>query len=364
MRRSSLRAFIFAAALLLPRLAPAQEEALKVQRAFNAVADTARPAVVSIRVLREEVERVVEPEFFFGYMMPVEKYYRYDTGGMGSGVIVDPAGYVLTNEHVVSGADRIQVILLVGGKEKSYLAELAASDQRIDLAVLKIKTKDKETFPHLKFAAEPAKVGDWAIAVGYPFGFRQTMTSGIVSASEISMRIQGRRYARLLQTDAAINQGNSGGPLLNLKGEIIGVNSAIFSPSGAFAGMGFAIPAQEARRAYEDFLGLKPARRGWLGASLLKVDPYTAARLGLPAGAMINRVVPGSPAAAARLKRGDIVVSFDGEEVGDDADLLSYIYSRKPGDKVELGYFRGSSVKNIQVQLGAQPGAAGEDFDY
>jgi serine protease Do len=357
---------LLASALLLSCLAApgaAQEEAIKVQQSFNAVAEAARPAVVSIRVLREEVERVIEPEFFFGYMVPMEKQYRYETGGIGSGVIVDPKGYVLTNEHVVEGAERIQVIMLdKAGREKTYLAELAASDQRIDLAVLKIKSKD--IFPYLKFAAEPAKVGDWAIAVGYPFGFRQTMTSGIISAAEVSMRIQGRRYARLLQTDAAINQGNSGGPLLNIRGEIIGVNSAIFSPSGAFSGMGFAIPAAEARRAYEDFLGLKPARRGWLGTSLLKVDAYTAGRYGLPPGALVNRVVAGSPAARAALKRGDIITSFAGEEVRDDADLLSFIYSRKPGDKVELGYYRGGKERTAQVTLGAQPGAAGEDFDY
>lgn len=351
------------AAALTAVPARAQGDALGVQRSFNAVAEAARPAVVSIRVLREEVERVIEPEFYFGHMVPVEKYYRYDTGGIGSGVIVAPKGYVLTNEHVVGGADRIQVIMLdARGREKTYMAELAASDQRIDLAVLKIKSKD--AFPALAFAAEPAKVGDWAIAVGYPFGFRQTMTSGIVSAAEVSMRIQGRRYARLLQTDAAINQGNSGGPLLNIKGEIIGINSAIFSPSGAFAGMGFAIPAQEARRAYEDFLGLKPARRGWLGTTLLKVDTYTAARFGLPAGALINGVVPGSPAAAGKLKRGDIVTSFDGEEVRDDADLLSFIYSRQPGDRVELGYYRGGKEAKAWVILGSQPGAAGADFDY
>jgi len=351
-----------------------QEEALKVQQAFNSVAAAARPAVVSIRVLREEVGRVVEPEFYFGHMVPVERYYRYDTGGLGSGVIVDPAGYVLTNEHVVSGADKIQVILLdQKGREKKYVASLAASDARLDLAVLKIQSKD--TFPALKFAEKPAAVGDWAIAVGYPFGFKQTMTSGIVSGTDVSMRIQGRRYARLLQTDAAINQGNSGGPLLNLKGEIIGVNSAIVSPSGAFAGLGFAIPAQEARRAYEDFLGLKPARRGWLGVAVAGVDPAAAARYGVPAGALVARVMPGSPAQAAKLRRGDIVTSFDGEEVQDDADLLSFIYSRKPGDKVELGYYRSGAVKRTYAVLGEQAAApaparehggeeGGGDFDY
>ncbi|MCM2266485.1 MAG: trypsin-like peptidase domain-containing protein [Elusimicrobiales bacterium] len=342
-----------------------QEDALKVQQAFNAVAAAARPAVVSIKVLREEVERVVAPEFYFGHLVPVERYYKYDSGGLGSGVLVDPAGYVLTNEHVVGGADRIQVIMKgADGREKKYVAEVAASDQRLDLAVLRIRSKDK--FPALKFAEGPAKVGDWALAVGYPFGFRQTMTSGIVSATDLSMRIQGRRYARLLQTDAAINQGNSGGPLLNLKGEIIGINSAIFSPSGAFAGMGFAIPAQEARRAYEEFLGLKPARRGWLGVALAEMDPAAAARLGVPAGAMVARVMPGSPAQAARLRRGDIVVTFDGEEVQDEADLLSFIYSRKPGDKVELGYYRGGAVNRAQAVLGEQQAApaAKEDFDY
>ena len=358
-------ALMTAALLCCARPAAAQDEALKVQQSFNAVADSARPAVVSVRVIREEVERVVEPEFYFGYMVPMEKQYRYETGGLGSGVVVDPSVLVLTNEHVVAGADRIQVVMLDrAGRQRTCLASLAASDRRIDLAVLRIKTKKPGTFPYLKFAAEPAKVGDWAIAVGYPFGFRQTMTSGIVSAADVSMRIQGRRYARLLQTDAAINQGNSGGPLLNIKGEIIGVNSAIFSPSGAFAGMGFAIPAAEAKRAYDDFLGLKPARRGWLGATLLKVDQYAASRFGVPAGALLDRVVPGSPAAKAGLKRGDIVTSFDGEEVADDSDLLSFIYSRKPGDRAEIGYYRGGAEKKARVTLGAQPGAAGEDFDY
>lgn len=190
-----LRSACAAAALSLP--AAAQEEALKVQQSFNAVAEAARPAVVSIRVLREEVEKIIEPEFFFGYIVPVEKHYRYNTGGIGSGVIVDPAGYVLTNEHVVAGAEHIQVIMLdKAGKEKKLLASVAASDQRIDLAVLKIDSK--EELPFLRFASAPARIGDWAIAVGYPFGFRQTMTSGIVSANDVSMRIQGRRYARLL----------------------------------------------------------------------------------------------------------------------------------------------------------------------
>lgn len=357
--------FALAALLCCARPAAAQDEAQKVQQAFNAVADSARPAVVSVRVVREEVERVVEPEFYFGYMVPMEKQYRYETGGLGSGVVVDPSGLVLTNEHVVAGADRIQVILLdKAGKQRTYMASLAASDRRLDLAMLRIKTAAPAAFPYLKFASEPARVGDWAVAVGYPFGFRQTMTSGIVSAVDVSMRIQGRRYARLLQTDAAINQGNSGGPLLNIKGEIIGLNSAIFSPSGAFAGMGFAIPSAEAARAYDEFRGLKPARRGWLGATLMRVDPYTAARFGVPAGALLNSVVPGSPAAQAGLRRGDIVTAFDGEEVADDADLLSFIYSRKPGDKAELGYYRSGSEKKAQVALGAQPGAAGGDFDY
>lgn len=360
---------IMLAALLLQPLffsrAEAQAEALKVQEAFNAVAEKAKPAVVSIRVLREEVGRVIEPEFFFGYMVPVEKYYRYDTGGLGSGVIVSPEGYVLTNEHVVTGADWIEVILSGrDGKEKTYMARLVDSDHRIDLAVLKIEVKGEESFPSLGFAAGPAKVGDWAIAVGYPFGFRQTMTSGIISALDVSMRIQGRRYARLLQTDAAINEGNSGGPLLNLKGEIIGVNSAIFSPSGAFAGMGFAIPAAEVRRTYEDFLGVKPARRGWLGVTIVPVDAASAARFGLPVGAMVERVVRDSPAAAGKLRRGDIIVSFDGEEVGDDADLLSFIYSRKPGDRAAIGYSRGGKLKKAYVIIGEQPGSGRADFDF
>ncbi len=354
---------ILAGSLVSP--ARAQDEALKVQQAFNTVAERASPAVVSVRVLWEQVESVVEPEFFFGYMMPVQKYYRHDTGGLGSGTIMSPEGYVLTNDHVVHGADRIQVVLQnKGGKGKTYMAKLAADYPYADLAVLKIETKGKENFPYLKFADEPAKVGDWAIAIGYPFGFQQTMTSGIISALGVSMRVEGRRYPYLIQTDAAINQGNSGGPLLNIKGEVVGINSAIFSPSGAFAGMGFALPASEARRVYEDFQGVKPARRAWLGVSFVGVDDETAARFELPQGVMVTGVVKRSPAAASGLRRGDIITGFDGNPVEGETDLLSFIYARQPGDKAEVEYYRDGRDLKTGVKLGSQPGVIGKKADY
>lgn len=357
--------FLSLLASSVPAPVLAQKEALKVQQAFNTVAVQASPAVVSVRVLWEQVESVVEPEFFFGYMMPVQKYYRHDTGGLGSGVIMSPKGYVLTNDHVVHGADRIQVVVQQkDGKQKTYMARLAADYPRADLAVLEIETKGKETFPYLKFADEPAKVGDWAIAIGYPFGFKQTMTSGIISALGVSMRVEGRRYPYLIQTDAAINQGNSGGPLLNISGEVVGINSAIFSPSGAFAGMGFALPASEARRVYEDFLGVKPALRAWLGVSFVGVDDETAARFELPRGVMVTGVVKDSPAAAAGLRRGDIITGFDGNPVEDETDLLSFIYARQPGDKAELKYYRDGKELKAEAKLGSQPGTIGKKADY
>lgn len=347
--------FIISAALPLR----AQDPARSLQKAFNDAAEKASRAVVSLEVVREGAARVVEPEYFFGYMMPTERVYRYDIQGVGSGVIVDPDGYILTNHHVVEGAKAIKVKMLnEKGRERTFIAEPAGGDPQMDLAVLKIRSGEK--FPALRLASSRTpKIGDWAIAVGYPFGLRQTVTAGIVSALGVSLKIQGRNYSGLIQTDAAINQGNSGGALLDIEGEVIGINTAIISPSGAFAGMSYAVPAREAARVYEDVKAGRRVRRGWLGVSLLQADPVMLARMGVKgrSGGIINEVIPGSPAESAGFRRGDIIVSCDGSPVETNEELIHRIYTRRPGDKAEIVFLRDGRELSASVTLAERPEA-------
>ena len=328
-----------------------------LQQAFNAAAAKAGPAVVSVQVVKEETQSVLEPDYYFGYALPSERTYRWRSAGIGSGVIIDPRGYVLTNRHVVEDAVRIRIVTQdAKGVEKTWMAEPAGADPALDVALLKIKGGG--VFPYLELNGDGGlKVGDFVLAVGYPFGFKQTVTSGIISALNAALPVEGRKYEGLIQTDAAINQGNSGGPLLNLKGEVIGLNTAIASPTGAFAGMGFAIPAAEIKKVLPDLAVGRSVRRGWLGVSLLPVDEVMAARLGLPSagGAIINYVAPGSPAAAAGLKRGDVVLGCDGSPVDTDTDIFYRTYSGRPGDEMELSLLRGGSKRTVRVKLGERP---------
>ncbi|HOW89999.1 MAG TPA: trypsin-like peptidase domain-containing protein [Elusimicrobiales bacterium] len=337
--------------------ADAQNEALKVQQTLNAIAAKAKPAVVSLKVVREESETFLEPEFFFGYYVPRERTYRYDVQGMGSGFFIDPEGHILTNYHVVEGATRIKVsVANPGGKEKTYMARLSGGDPALDLAVLKITSSDR--FPWLELErAGTAKVGDFALAVGYPFGFKQTFTSGIVSALNADIKVEGRKYDSLIQTDAAINQGNSGGPLLNLDGRVIGINTAIISPSGAFAGLGFAIPSDEVARVLPDLMAGRRVKRGWIGVSLSALDPVMAARMGLKtdSGAVVNAVAKGSPAYAAGISRGDIITACDGGPVETETDLFYRTYTRRPGEQIELSLVSRGKEKTVKLTLAERP---------
>lgn len=341
-------------AFMFLRVPAAAQRAADLQQAFNSAAAKAGPAVVSVQVAKEETQTVWEPEYFFGYIIPSEKVYRYNSAGLGSGVIIDKRGYVLTNLHVVENAVRIKIVTQdTRGVEKEWLAAAVATDPALDIALLKIKGGG--AFPWLDLNGEAAlKVGDLVMAVGYPFGFKQTFTSGIISALNASLPVQGRKYEKLIQTDAAINYGNSGGPLLNLKGEVIGLNTAIASPTGVFAGMGFAVPASEIRRVIDDLLAGREIKRGWLGLSLQGVDPVMAARLGLSTagGAIVNVSVQGSPAYLAGIRRGDIVLACDGEPVNNNEDLLLKTSSRRPGEEVEIAFQRKGAKKTLKVKLG------------
>lgn len=338
---------------------------LALQESFSSVADKAKPSVVNITAIHEEQVYLRSPYFFFGdpedffYGVPrrPSQPYRWRTQGTGSGAVVDPRGYVLTNEHVVRGADEIQITMtLPDGKKKTYLGKVAGRDPTLDLAVVKIQTPG--TYPFLKLGdSGSVRVGHWMLAIGSPFQLEQTVTAGIVSAIRQSVLIEGRPYANLIQTDAAINQGNSGGPLLNLEAEIIGINTAIYSPSGAFAGIGFAIPTNEARDFIESVLEGKKLRYGWLGVELAPVDEVIQKRFGLPApkGAIVNYVVPGSPAQKAGIERGDAILRFNGKEAGSPQELIRLISRSKPGEKAALEIFRQGKTMKISPTLGERP---------
>ncbi|PIU20760.1 MAG: hypothetical protein COT18_00505 [Elusimicrobia bacterium CG08_land_8_20_14_0_20_59_10] len=348
-----MKLLLLLALLLSPAAARAQALA-ELQRAYNSAAAKAGPAVVSVKVVKEETETVVEPDYYFGYMVPSEKLYRYHSAGLGSGVIVDKRGYVLTNLHVVEDAVKIRLVTQnAKGVEKEWMASAVAADPALDLALLKID--DDGPFPWLDLSAGAgARVGDLVLAVGYPFGFKQTFTSGIISALNASLPVEGRKYEKLIQTDAAINHGNSGGPLLNLKGEIVGINTAIASPTGVFAGMGFAVPASEIKRVLPDLLAGRPIKRGWLGVSLLHLEPYMAARLGLPStdSAIVNVVAPGSPADRAGIRRGDLLLTCDGDPIETNEDLFLKTFSRRPGDEIELVLRRKAKKMTVRLKLG------------
>jgi serine protease Do len=275
--------------------------------------------------------------------------------GEGSGFIVSADGYAVTNNHVVKDADEV-VIKTNEGKE--YKAEVVGTDPKTDLALLKIKSEDN--FAFVQFAEKEARVGDWVIAVGNPFGLGGTVTTGIVSAR--GRDIGSGPYDDFLQIDAPINRGNSGGPAFNLAGEVVGVNTAIFSPSGGGSvGIGFAIPATIAKDIVITLRDNGKVTRGWLGVQIQPVTDDIAESMGLTAGkgALVSDVTPSSPAAKAGIKTGDTVVSVDGVDVLKPKDLAGRIAQIKPGKPAEITLVRDGKQMKVSVEIGTMPADLG-----
>ncbi|MFA6583050.1 MAG: trypsin-like peptidase domain-containing protein [Elusimicrobiaceae bacterium] len=331
----------------------------ELQNLFSSVAEQSKPAVVSIRNLQNAI---VPNYYFFG--APVGGTQYQIQSGLGSGFIISPDGYVITNAHVVQGADSLEILrTLPDGKEEKYTAAVSGIDPVLDIALLKIK--DPKQLPYLKLAREiKSKAGHWSIAIGSPFGLAQTVTVGVISAVRQSLNVGGRKYDNIIQTDAAINPGNSGGPLLNIDGEVIGVNSVIFTPSGAYAGIGFAIPSTEVLKDLDALRAGAKVYRGWAGLQMIPLNPVLVRRLGLPVGlgALIESVVSGSPADNAGLRRGDLIVECDGEPVQSPESVASVIAMRKPGSKVFLKVIRGGQTVNAAVTLANMPGAGASQY--
>jgi Do/DeqQ family serine protease len=280
---------------------------------------------------------------------------------LGSGVLVDPVGLVVTNNHVIEGADQVRVSL---ADKREFEAEMVLKDSRSDLAVLRIKAQN-ERFPALEFADSDAlEVGDVVLAIGNPFAVGQTVTHGIVSAVART-QVGITDYQFFIQTDAAINPGNSGGALVDLAGRLVGINTAIFSRSGGSQGIGFAIPANMAKVVVASAKsGGSTVKRPWLGARLQAVTPEIADGLGLkrPSGALIANVTPASPAARAGLKTSDLIIAIDGQPV-EDANAFDYRFATKPiGGSARLGIVRGGRELALNVALEAAPDTPHEEL--
>ena len=338
---------------------------------FTGLAKESSKAVVNISTTKK-VENIQpnsprwknNPHGFEQYEGPFGDFFRkfFDEEGriprqpnpaqsLGSGFIVSPDGYVITNHHVIAQADEVIVRLQ---DRKEYIAKIVGSDSRSDIALLKIESK--ETFPTLKFAKPDAlKVGEWVLAIGSPFGFDYSVTAGIVSA--MGRNLPRDNYVPFIQTDVAINPGNSGGPLFNLKGEVVGVNSQIYSRTGGFMGLSFAIPINVVFDVYEQLKDKGSVTRGWLGILIQEVSQEIAESFGMeqPTGALISKTIDDGPGAKGGLKVGDIIVKFNGETIERSSDLPPLVGTTEVGDKVPVEIVRKGKPKTIRIVIGELP---------
>jgi serine protease Do len=336
----------------------AQAQAITLQNAFEEVFDKVSPSVVSIATERT-VNLNMNPfmngpffERFYGRNPQNGKQYQQKQTGLGSGVILNTEGYILTNHHVIKDMDKLTVKLK---DEKTYDAKLIGSDELMDIALLKIDAPKDSIRPATLGNSEPVKVGNWAIAIGAPLGFEQSFTVGVVSAIQRGgLNSSGLSY---LQTDAAINQGNSGGPLLNINGEVIGVNSMIASQSGGSVGIGFAIPINEAKRIAEEIKTNGKVIRPWIGVEIYSLNEQLKEELKLKIdhGALVNQIQRGSPADQAGIQIMDVITHFDGKEVKDSNDLVSMVRAGKVGKRVELKLIRKNNEIITSIVLRARP---------
>ncbi|GBD41304.1 Periplasmic serine endoprotease DegP [bacterium HR39] len=355
---SSVRSLVLALAGLMLLSAAVLAEGLLPS--FADIVEKVAPAVVNISSTRELRPREL-PQAPPG--SPLEEFFRefLDRDGgprrtysLGSGFIVDPRGYVVTNNHVIEDATEIEVVLQ---DESRYRATVVGRDRRTDLAVLKIDRP--EPFPYVQWAdSDRVRVGDWVIAIGNPFGLGTSVTVGVVSARGRDIRADS--YVDFFQIDAAINRGNSGGPSFDLEGRVFGVNTAIFSPSGTNIGIGFAIPSNIARRVVEDLIEHGRVIRAWLGVKIQTVTPAIAESLGLdrPRGALVSSVVPGGPAEAAGIRPGDVVLELAGHAVERMRDLPRIVADTPVGSEVEVVLWRRGEEVKVRVVLAELPSEA------
>lgn len=364
----------------MPALAQLAPDAPSVETPFGRaplsfadIIEKVKPSVVSISVVAggtkvakggkgmpEGFPDIPEDSPFYEFFKNLPKEFRNmpqqqrPTQAQGSGFVISADGYVVTNNHVVDGATKIQVSF---DDQEKMDAELVGTDPRTDIALLKLKST--KTFPFVKFTDKPGRVGDWALAVGNPFGLGGTVTAGIVSA--LGRDIGSGPYD-FIQIDAAVNKGNSGGPTFNLNGEVIGVNTAIFSPSGGNVGIAFAVPARTALDVIAQLKKSGTVSRGWLGVKIQNVDEDTAAAIGLTEakGALVSEVTPNGPASSSGLKVQDAILQVNSDKISDSRDLARKIADYAPDTTVDVKVWRSNKEETVKVRLGKFPGSADE----
>ncbi|MBX9636311.1 Do family serine endopeptidase [Nitrosomonas oligotropha] len=321
---------------------------------YSRAAEVAMPSVVNIFTSKETKEPshplLDDPAFrrFFGEQFESRPKR---TSSLGSGVIVSANGYILTNHHVVEAADEVEIALLDGRKAK---AKLIGSDPETDLAVLKTDLKD---LPVITFGqSQQVKIGDVVLAVGNPFGVGQSVTMGIVSALSRS-RVGINTFEDFIQTDAAINPGNSGGALTDTSGNLIGINTAIYSRSGGSLGIGFAIPVHIAKQIMEQIVQTGGVTRGWLGVSMQDMTQELAESFGLeqPNGALIASVLKDGPADKAGIKAGDIMIAISGKTLKNSSEMLNVVAALAPGETATVTVIRNKQEKSIPIKVGVRP---------
>ena len=319
------------------------------------IVSKACPAVVKIdttTVRGRQADPFLNDPFFrqffgnpFGFESP-----PLEEHGLGSGFIISPDGYILTNEHVINGASKIMVT--IQGFKEPLRAQVAGSDYDLDLAVLNVNAGSR--LPVLKLGdSSRVKAGNWVIAIGNPYGLDHTVTVGVISAKGRPVRVENRSYKNLFQTDASINPGNSGGPLLNLAGEVVGINTAVAQAQG----IGFAIPAKTVDEVLQELINKGKVVRPWLGVQVQPLSEELSAYLGFKStqGALVVGILPGSPAASAGLEQGDIIIKWDGKEVSTPDELVELIRRAKIGQRVEVVFYRKGKPSSVSIQITEKP---------
>ncbi|MCV6591090.1 MAG: DegQ family serine endoprotease [Marinobacterium sp.] len=335
---------------------------------FRTLVKEASPAVVNISTVQKpsqqrdsqlqspfqgpEFEQMPEifRHFFRGQIDPRQQRPRKAPRSLGSGFIISRDGYVLTNHHVIDGAAEVVVRL---SDRRELIAEVIGSDKRTDMALLKVKANDLPTVE--LGSSDRLEVGEWVLAIGSPFGFDHSVTAGIVSAKERALA--NETYVPFIQTDVAINPGNSGGPLFNLDGKVVGINSQIYTRSGGFMGLSFAIPIDVAMEVADQLKEQGYVRRGWLGVIIQEVNKDLAESFGLdrPAGALVARVLPGSPAQDGGLREGDVITGFNGRDIILSSDLPHMVGRVRPGNVANLNIVRGGKKQLVRLEIGELP---------